>query len=469
MILASQAQKDAPKAVQSTAQVRTNAAQIDSSAFNLLLAFVNTGENGAAEGAVDFADDLGANSSADELGKDSLADQAALSAKIADWLASNPASLAALSGLAFGTGGASAPGGSELLLNALGSGDRGQQIKAAMDLGAINPQVQAMLSKLALAGQTLTSDGAAQGIALVSAIEQASDSQSMAAALMAAVNAGLEKGNFANRAAESSNLLLAHEPGGGLGIPGLLTSALMDHRSSTDSSQGLSALNLGISGTGFVTTGPEDSSLGSGLSREALAPTADQTSGSKASAVLSADEQKHRQLEQADALLSTGLPGTTQGLEGLQQAMSAQTLGRASIANANALEGTVSWLASQQGGSATIDLSPPELGSLRLELKIDAAGESAVLIVHAANEAAKAAIEQSLDRLYQSFQSSGMALQVSVGSGSSQFAGMFSNGFGDRSKQIQGFNPSPDGSRVAANATTSRASGVATDALSLYA
>jgi len=469
MILASQAQKDVPKAVQSTAQVQTNAAQIDSSAFNLLLAFVNTGENGAAEGAVDFADDLGANSSADDLGKDSLADQAALSAKIADWLASNPASLAALSGLAFGTGGASAPGGSELLLNALGSVDRGQQIKAAMDLGAINPQVQAMLSKLALAGQTLTSDGAAQGIALVSAIEQASDSQSMAAALMAAVNAGLEKGNFANRAAESSNLLLAHEPGGGLGIPGLLTSALMDHRSSTDSSQGLSALNLGISGTGFVTTGPEDSSLGSGLSREALAPTADQTSGSKASAVLSADEQKHRQLEQADALLSTGLPGTTQGLEGLQQAMSAQTLGRASIANANALEGTVSWLASQQGGSATIDLSPPELGSLRLELKIDAAGESAVLIVHAANEAAKAAIEQSLDRLYESFQSSGMALQVSVGSGSSQFAGMFSNGFGDRSKQIQGFNPSPDGSRVAANATTSRASGVATDALSLYA
>jgi len=469
MILASQAQKDAPKAVQSTAQVRTNAAQIDSSAFNLLLAFVNTGENGAAEGAVDFADDLGANSSADDLGKDSLADQAALSAKIADWLASNPASLAALSGLAFGTGGASAPGGSELLLNALGSGDRGQQIKAAMDLGAINPQVQAMLSKLALAGQTLTSDGAAQGIALVSAIEQASDSQSMAAALMAAVSTGLEKGNFANRAAESSNLLLAHEPGGGLGIPGLLTSALMDHRSSTDSSQGLSALNLGISGTGFVTTGPEDSSLGSGLSREALAPTADQTSGSRASAVLSADEQKQRQLEQADALLSTGLPGTTQGLEGLQQAMSAQTLGRASIANANALEGTVSWLASQQGGSATIDLSPPELGSLRLELKIDAAGESAVLIVHAANEAAKAAIEQSLDRLYESFQSSGMALQVSVGSGSSQFAGMFSNGFGDRSKQIQGFNPSPDGSRVAANATTSRASGVATDALSLYA
>jgi hypothetical protein len=82
MILASQAQKDVPKAVQSTAQVQTNAAQIDSSAFNLLLAFVNTGENGAAEGAVDFAGDLGANSSADDLGKDSLADQAAFRQKL---------------------------------------------------------------------------------------------------------------------------------------------------------------------------------------------------------------------------------------------------------------------------------------------------------------------------------------------------------------------------------------------------
>ncbi|NCV88063.1 MAG: hypothetical protein EBW14_19865, partial [Oxalobacteraceae bacterium] len=216
MILASQAQKDAPKVVQPTAQVNINAAQIDSSAFNLLLAFVNTGANGAAEGPVDFAEDSGADSLADDLGKDSLADQAALSAKIADWLASNPASLAALRGLASGAGGASSPGGSELLLNALGSGDRGQQIQAAFDLGAMNPQVQALLSKLDLGGHTVSSDGAAQGIALVSAIEQASDSQSMAAALMAAVSAGLEKGNSANRAAESSNLLLAHEPDGGL-------------------------------------------------------------------------------------------------------------------------------------------------------------------------------------------------------------------------------------------------------------
>jgi flagellar hook-length control protein FliK len=468
MILASQAQKDAPQVVQPTAQVNIKAAQIDLSAFNLLLAFVNTGANESAEAAVDFTDDLGTDPSSDDLGKDSLADQAALAAKIADWLASNPASLAVLRGLASGAGGASSPGGSELLLNALGAGDRGQQINAVLALGPINPQVQALLPKLALGGQTMSFDGAEQGAAFVSAIEQARDSHSMAAALMAAVSAGLGKGTSANKAAEYSNFLLAHEPGD-LVIPGLLTSALTDGRSSTDFRDGLSALNLGISGASFVKTGPEDSGLGSGLSRQVPPPIADQTSSSRVGAGLSTDEQKRRQLEQVDALLSIGLPGTTQGLDGLRQAMIEQIPGRASIVNANALEGTVSWLASQHGGSATIDLSPPELGGLRLELKIDAAGESAVLIVHAANEAAKAAIEQSLDRLYESFQSAGMALQVSVGSGSSQFAGMFSNGFDDRSKQIQGFNPSPDGSRVAANATTSRASGVATDALSLYA
>jgi len=155
--------------------------------------------------------------------------------------------------------------------------------------------------------------------------------------------------------------------------------------------------------------------------------------------------------------------------DGLQQAMSAQSLGRASFANANALEGTVSWLASQQGGSATIDLSPPELGSLRLELKIDAGGESAVLIVHAANDAAKAAIEQSLDRLYEAFQSSGMALQVSVGSGSSQFAGMFSGGFEDRAKALAVPTRALEGVRASAVSAVSKSRGVATDALSLYA
>jgi len=445
MILASQAQKDAPKAVQSTAQVQKNTAQIDSSAFNLLLAFVNTGANGPAEGAVDFADDLGADSSADDLGKDSLADQAALPAKIADWLASNPASLAALKNLASGAGGVSAHGASAALVALLA------------ESGVSSSQVE-----------TNPGPGTYQDLSLVSAIEQAIDSQSMAAALMAAVSAGVNKSASDDKAVSSSNLLLARGLNGQMSLADVLAKASTDVGMIATFGGGLLEPKLGQTDSSLTKTGLEDLiDLAQPSSGGQLA--VDQANSSRATARLSDDEQKQRQLEQADVLLSTGLPGTTHGLDELKQAMSAQTLGRASIANANALEGTVSWLASQQGGSATIDLSPPELGSLRLELKIDAAGESAVLIVHAANEAAKAAIEQSLDRLYESFQSSGMALQVSVGSGSSQFAGMFSNGFDDRSKQIQGLNRSPDGSRVGAIATTSRAGGVATDALSLYA
>jgi flagellar hook-length control protein FliK len=128
-------------------------------------------------------------------------------------------------------------------------------------------------------------------------------------------------------------------------------------------------------------------------------------------------------------MLSVSASDAQQGLVQLQQSMASQPLGKAAIANANALEGSVSWLASQRGGSATIDLTPPDLGSLRLELKIDAAGESAVLVVHAANESAKAAIEQSLDRLYESFQHAGMSLQVSIGGSSTGFSSAFANEF----------------------------------------
>jgi flagellar hook-length control protein FliK len=128
-------------------------------------------------------------------------------------------------------------------------------------------------------------------------------------------------------------------------------------------------------------------------------------------------------------MLSVSASDAQQGLVQLQQSMASQPLGKAAIANANALEGSVSWLASQRGGSATIDLTPPDLGSLRLELKIDAAGESAVLVVHAANESAKAAIEQSLDRLYEPFQHAGMSLQVSIGGSSTGFSSAFANDF----------------------------------------
>jgi len=98
-------------------------------------------------------------------------------------------------------------------------------------------------------------------------------------------------------------------------------------------------------------------------------------------------------------------------------------IAREALANSSALEGSVSWLASQHGGVATMDLSPPSLGSLRLELKVDASGSHATLVVHAASDAARVAVEQALDRLYEAFQSSNMSLSVSVGTGSGNFNG----------------------------------------------
>ncbi len=85
------------------------------------------------------------------------------------------------------------------------------------------------------------------------------------------------------------------------------------------------------------------------------------------------------------------------------------------------LEPTVTWLLSRQGGGATIDLSPPDLGHLRVELKLDAAGQQATLVVHPSSEAAKASVEQSLSKLIDVFSAAGMQLSVSVGGGQSGF------------------------------------------------
>jgi|GEM_PF-979892 hypothetical protein len=83
------------------------------------------------------------------------------------------------------------------------------------------------------------------------------------------------------------------------------------------------------------------------------------------------------------------------------------------------IEPTVNWLLSQQGGGATIDLTPPDLGHVRVELKLDSAGQHATLVVHPSSDAAKASIEQSLSRLVDVFAASGMQLSVSVESGQS--------------------------------------------------
>ena len=459
MIFVNAAQKDAPKVAPSAAQVQINAAQIDSDAFNLLLAFMNAGSKESAGSTADLGNELSSAIGAAEGDDKLLSDQSALAAKVADWFASNAASLAALGGMATSPT-AGAPvlfqglGNSEGLVNALGQKGLGPE------------QVELLISKLGIGAQASSTDvAAAQGVALVSAIQQATDSQSLAAALMAAVGAGVDKGLVQDRGLASSNLLLANLPR----ADALLADAF---------SKGLFALGLG--GVASVANGKLAEPELAGNKAYAHIATMKESannpmvslepqSPAKADTTVLADEKKQRQLEQSDALLSSSLPGAPQGFDALRQAMSAQDLGKASVANAGALESTVSWLASQQGGSATIDLSPPELGSLRLELKIDAGGESAVLIVHAANDAAKAAIEQSLDRLYESFQSSGMSLQVSVGSGSSQFAGMFSNGFEERSKVVQEANRVAGGGRSGSISSPSSASGVASDALSLYA
>lgn len=483
MIFVNAAQKDAPKVAPSAAQVQINAAQIDSDAFNLLLAFMNAGSKESAGSTADLGNELSSAIGAAEGDDKLLSDQSALAAKVADWFASNAASLAALGGMATSPT-AGAPvlfqglGNSEGLVNALGQKGLGPE------------QVELLISKLGIGAQASSTDvAAAQGVALVSAIQQATDSQSLAAALMAAVGAGVDKGLASDkglrqdsglaqdkgllqdkglvqdRGLASSNLLLANLPR----ADALLADAF---------SKGLFALGLG--GVASVANGKLAEPELAGNKAYAHIATMKESannpmvslepqSPAKADTTVLADEKKQRQLEQSDALLSSSLPGAPQGFDALRQAMSAQDLGKASVANAGALESTVSWLASQQGGSATIDLSPPELGSLRLELKIDAGGESAVLIVHAANDAAKAAIEQSLDRLYEAFQSSGMALQVSVGSGSSQFAGMFSGGFEDRAKALAVPTRALEGVRASAVSAVSKSRGVATDALSLYA
>lgn len=140
--------------------------------------------------------------------------------------------------------------------------------------------------------------------------------------------------------------------------------------------------------------------------------------------VLEAEALQRTHLESADRLLSSTLLSASGHADPQAQALSPSTrLAGEMQANASAIEGSVSWLASQHGGSATIDLSPPDLGSLKIELKVDASGTSASLIVHAANDAARVAVEQALDRLYEAFQASGMSLNVSVGSGFSGFGG----------------------------------------------
>lgn len=408
MILASQAQKEAPKAVQATAQVSQVAAQMSPGAFNLLLAFLGTGADGANQNGDASAAPLVLDGESFDLDSVGIADQDSLAAKIAEMLASDPASMPAQSGIP------------------LGLGVGAQDLSAALqEPGLKSQQLQSILANLQADAQTALGDSADRGLALMAAIQNAKDPQSAAAVLMAAVAGNAAPAASLNKSG-SSNLLVAN------GLHGNLS--LADALAQTALTGG--AVASGSHLTGLGSPGDALAEVQSALvlnesgPASAMRKSESSVEGGPDFADSRGTEDAHRQrLESVDAMLSVSASDAQQGLVQLQQSMASQPLGKAAIANANALEGSVSWLASQRGGSATIDLTPPDLGSLRLELKIDAAGESAVLVVHAANESAKAAIEQSLDRLYESFQHAGMSLQVSIGGSSTGFSSAFANDF----------------------------------------
>lgn len=185
--------------------------------------------------------------------------------------------------------------------------------------------------------------------------------------------------------------------------------------------------------------------------------------------LLGVESRVRAHLESSDALLASTGPAAQASSASQPQSLTPPVPARETLANARALEGSVSWLASQHGGSATIDLVPPELGSLRIELKVDPAGTSATLVVHAASDAARVAVEQALDRLYEAFQGSGMSLSVSVGGGSSSFTGFMPGSQGGDPREagnlfVRASAASPEVPGIGRPART-----VGNDVLSLYA
>jgi hypothetical protein len=262
-------------------------------------------------------------------------------------------------------------------------------------------------------------------------------------------------------AQNSSNLILARGLLGGLSLAELIA------QQSDVPTNRFGAAPLDLSQAKLAAT--EGSLNESGSMQLAVNPLdqmVHQFATANASSTLLLEERRHTQIQQADALLAVV---NADAVVRPQQPTATPQTSQMTSASALAFEGAVSWLASQQGGAATIDLTPPELGSLRLELKIDAAGESATLVVHAATDAAKAAIEQSLDRLYESFQNSGIGLQVSVGSGSSGFASGQANRFEVPVEPGLAFTRDPNEARAEVISATTSPATSASEALSLYA
>lgn len=458
MIVSKQAQQEQAKVTAVPAQAQKVPAQPGQDAFAVILDLLGEtdalgqGASDSTMGPIDGQIDQ-------ETTVNPSADQIAATAKIADWLAANPASLAALNAVAGSTAG-SFPSG--FVTAWFGAGvDKDQTLEAFSSQ-------QALVGALS---SGLDPEVPASGSALVASMPKAGDSQLMAAALMGAIGSAARAGSNLGSKAQSSNELLTHSIYGDLSLADMMTSALVN------------AFHSGMNGDSFVNhsvargglealenasmlLAPDENGLAVDTS---LKPVTNQTTVDKTfeqSRQIVANPPEDRLVDQA--LLANGQLSNNTDISRLQQAISAQELGRFMLANASGIEGAVSWLASRRGGSATIDLTPPELGRLRLELKIDAAGENANLVVHAATDAARAAIEQSLDRLYDAIQSSGLTLQVSVGGGSLGNAQNFSNGLrsgsasasSDLNPRVVHLESSPlkDGTKARAS-----------DALSLYA
>jgi flagellar hook-length control protein FliK len=414
------------------------------------------------------------------------ADNSSNAAKIADWLAQNPASLAALIGLSsgqFGVGGAG---------NLDGYSFTAQQLAVAGG-GAVQP------------GSTVK---ALDGGKFLSAINGVGDAQSLAAALTAVVaqhaltariagdgSPNPQKGSLASAGAATGQAVVADLLSGAVVPAESNPQAFASTESKAATSVSRSSFELFSFANGLVkipvenhsSLEPDGSVAGFGSQIPAkpmsligldgsLASSADASSSNvSAFAGIERSAETLRRLNSDDRLglrsdSVTALPSTSMGFDTVSSAgargVGETGLGQASSANARNLEGTISWLASQQGGSATIDLTPPELGSLRLELKIDSAGESATLIVHAASDVAQTAIEHSLDRLYESFQSAGIALHVSVGGGFSQSLPQYVERFS--SSDDGALNRSLDRRPDSLTSTTLKAAS-SSDGLSVYA
>jgi len=486
MIVASQAQKDTSKPAQTAVQGPLSTVRIDQEAFSLLLAMIDTRTSGQ-DGSTELGAPLAAVAESVDLeSSNQPADNSSNAAKIADWLAQNPASLAALIGLSsgqFGVGGAG---------NLDGYSFTAQQLAVAGG-GAVQP------------GSTVK---ALDGGKFLSAINGVGDAQSLAAALTAVVaqhaltariagdgSPNPQKGSLASAGAATDQAVGA-DLLSGAGVPAESNpQAFASTESKAATSVSRSSFELFSFANGLVKIAvenhsslePDGSVAGFGSQIPAkpmsltdldgsLASSADASSSNvSAFAGIERSAETLRRLNSDDRLglrsdSVTALPSTSMGFDTVSSAgargVGETGLGQASSANARNLEGTISWLASQQGGSATIDLTPPELGSLRLELKIDSAGESATLIVHAASDVAQTAIEHSLDRLYESFQSAGIALHVSVGGGFSQSLPQYVERFS--SSDDGALNRSLDRRPDSLTSTTLKAAS-SSDGLSVYA